>query len=99
MSIEEADSEFETSDLDENGFISWEEYIGDTYGSSEEMNDVLNLNYFIMFFRIQFLGFEKCIKLFLHLFLLSILLVIYLSVVKENCNKNNKTIINVITFF
>jgi len=39
LSAEESDSEFQTSDLDEDGFVTWIEYIGDTYNSQQEYND------------------------------------------------------------
>ncbi|XP_015363436.1 PREDICTED: calumenin-A-like [Diuraphis noxia] len=39
LSAEESDAEFLTSDLDENGHITWKEYVGDTYGSSEHFDD------------------------------------------------------------
>jgi len=39
LSAEESDAEFLTSDLDENGYITWKEYVGDTYGSSEHFDD------------------------------------------------------------
>lgn len=39
LSAEESDAEFLTSDLDEDGFVTWKEYVGDTYGSSEHFDD------------------------------------------------------------
>lgn len=39
LSVEESDSEFQFSDLDENGYITWKEYIGNTYASSESLQD------------------------------------------------------------
>lgn len=39
LSAEEADSEFQSSDTDENGFVTWKEYIGDMYASSESFED------------------------------------------------------------
>lgn len=35
LSAEEADSEFESSDLNEDGYITWKEYMSDSYGSNE----------------------------------------------------------------
>jgi len=39
LSAEESDAEFLTSDLDEDGLVTWKEYVGDTYGSSEHFDD------------------------------------------------------------
>lgn len=39
LSAEESDSEFQTSDTDENGVVTWNEYIGDTYASSGSFED------------------------------------------------------------
>ncbi|XP_025417774.1 calumenin-B-like isoform X2 [Sipha flava] len=39
LSASESDSEFETSDLDENGFITWDEYLGDAYMELEFRDD------------------------------------------------------------
>ncbi|XP_060847895.1 reticulocalbin-2-like [Rhopalosiphum padi] len=39
LSAEESDAEFLTSDLDEDGYVTWNEYVGDTYGSSEHFDD------------------------------------------------------------
>ncbi|XP_025196696.1 calumenin-A-like [Melanaphis sacchari] len=39
LSAEESDAEFLTSDLDEDGYVTWKEYVGDTYGSSEHFDD------------------------------------------------------------
>lgn len=49
LSAEESDSEFETSDVDENGFITWEEYIGDTFSSNHELENEVVIYNFIYF--------------------------------------------------
>lgn len=56
LSSEEADSEFMSSDLDEDNYITWKEYVSDSYGSSinsisdfEEDDVIINFVYFIYF--------------------------------------------------
>lgn len=39
LSIEESDSEFDASDINEDNYVTWKEYVGDTYGSNEIIED------------------------------------------------------------
>jgi len=39
LSAGESDAEFITTDVDEDGYVTWKEYVGDTYGSTEYSED------------------------------------------------------------